>query len=97
MGMKLTPSGHSTAALVNLMEHKSMTTSDRAVRMAATLSAVTDAAFTPKVPNGTTVKLQRELEAILEQALNATLEIAQRPDVPNGTTKKVLDILTGVA
>lgn len=58
-----------------------------------TLLAILDAANAPEVPNGTTVKLNRDLGRMVDRALDAVRADAFRPNVPNGTTRKIIRIL----
>lgn len=66
---------------------------DQTLRMANTLAHATAAAFGPEVPNGTTRKLQRRLDAILRRAMDEVYDVVSAPDVPNGTTQKIKAIM----
>ncbi|MFM7027811.1 MAG: hypothetical protein ACKOXK_03935 [Chakrabartia sp.] len=57
------------------------------------LLAVLDAVNSPNVPNGTTVKINKDLEAMTRRAIRKIADDAFGPNVPNGTTNKVRRIV----
>jgi hypothetical protein len=60
-----------------------------------TLLAILDAANNPNVPNGTTKRINHDLERMVDMALGKIRADAHRPNVPNGTTIKIKTILAG--
>lgn len=70
-----------------------MTNCKRALQMIDTLRKAAEAAYAPEVPNGTTRKLQSDIEVHVENCLDDLAVIAWLPKEPNGTTKKVQRIL----
>lgn len=58
-----------------------------------TLIATLDAANSPDRPNGTTLRINRDIAVLTDATYEKIKADAHRPRVPNGTTKKIIGII----